>query len=327
MITGISRFTKGEFSQEALDEVYNKGKELYKDPVAPPSSGIIVATEDSIWEDMHGTNTGWCSNMPDSYDQFQGPVRKNITGHGDWNNVNMWYEVEEAGDGFGCSLGISKSTNTRVEVGWKRGYALMDSKTGDWFKYIESKTEAGGSAHPHCGQNNFTWYRGSQRCDRIGDSRFFNIQIQHRACSGWPPEDQAYVDKADGSLDFELGRIEPSSGFLSLRPQYYFRQHGWPGGFTFSDPSKVKAIYAEMYARLILHDPNGVDDRHLSKFVVHISADIRNKTPGQDDVYIGDIGMTRYKTITNDWQHFGFLTSDLTQAEFEANPPPFATVP
>ncbi len=327
MITGISRFTKGEFNQAALDEVWNKGKETFKDPIAPPSSGIIVATTDGIWEDMHGENTGWCSNMPGGHAQYKGPVRKTISGQSNWNNLNMWFEIEEAGEGStGCGIGISNSTNTRVETGWKRGYALMNSKTGNWDKYTESKTQASGSAHPHCDQVNFPWARGTKRCSQEGDDRFFNVQIQHRACPAWPASDKQYTT-ADGNLDFEMNRIESGSGFLSVRPQYYFRHHGWSGNRTFSDPSKVIAVYTEMYARLILHDPNGVDDRHLAKFVCHVSCDIRLKITGQDTEYIGDLGMTRYKMLTNDWQHFGFMSSDLSQSEFEANPPPFATTP
>jgi hypothetical protein len=75
--------------------------------------------------------------------------------------------------------------------------------------------------------------------------------------------------------------------------------------------------------RLIKDDPNGVDDRDSARYVAHIGVDARNP----DGSLAGDIGISRWRMITKDWQPINFLTGGITKAELEANPPPLSLPP
>ena len=79
-----------------------------------------------------------------------------------------------------------------------------------------------------------------------------------------------------------------------------------------------------MYARLVKLDPNGVDDRHLARYVIHMGSD--NKRPG-DWMTLGDIGISRTKRVTNDWQAFNFLSGGISKTELEASNPPIQMTP
>ena len=88
-------------------------------------------------------------------------------------------------------------------------------------------------------------------------------------------------------------------------------------------PAGLKAVFVQQYARLVLDDPNGVDDRHLARYVMHVASD-RKAASGQTTS--GALGISRFKRITNDWQPFNMITS-MSREELEANPPPFVSVP
>jgi len=244
------------------------------------AQGVIPNCLDLIWEDMHDANTGWVSNMPSSYGQFQGPVLKDPQDY-NFDNLNIWIEIEAAGDGSGCSDDINQATNTRVEFGWTRGYILRAS-TNQWEKFTESKTQIGAAHGP-------------------------NAVFQRPCGKVYAPE-------------YMMSRIEESTGFRSVYIKGYWRWHGWAPQQTLPNPGDIKAIYGECSVRLIKDDPNGSDDRHLANFVTHISSDQR-----LDGVYRGDMGISRYKKVTNEWQPINFLSGGITKAELEANPPPFST--
>jgi len=255
------------------------GEVIYVDDV----SFMVYGSEsfnstDLIWADMHDANTGWVSNMPSSYSQFQGPVIKDPQDY-NFDNLNIWIEIEAAGDGSGCSDDINQATNTRVEFGWTRGYVLWES-TNEWEKFTESKTQIGAAHGP-------------------------NVAFP-RPCG------KEYAE------EYTMSRIEDSTDFRSVYIEGYWRWHGWAPQQTLPDPDDIKAIYGECSVRLIKDDPNGSDDRHLANFVTHISSDRR-----LDGVYKGDMGISRYKKVTNEWQPINFLSGGITRAELETNPPPF----
>lgn len=278
-------------------------------PVPIPAAGIIHNSVDLIWEDMNGKNTGWVSNMPNGYKQFRGPAYIDLnTKWVDraWDNHNIWVEVEAAGNGDGCSVDINKATNTRVEIAWIRGFKLMKD-TNKWEPSNRQKVPKG-SAHPQPTQNNFP--AGTGRCNfsNHGTSPFWDIQVK-------------YIKEMKEAIK----RIEPS-GFLSVKPEKYFRFHGWASR-GYLDKTNVKALFGQAYMRLIVEDPSKPDDRHLANFVAHIASDIYLGSCGGQPCYISDTGISRYKRITNEWQPLNFFSGINTKAELEANPPPFWSEP
>ncbi len=309
MITGISRFTKGEFSQDALDEVWNKGRELYKDPIPiiPPSSGIVLLTTDAMWADMYEENTGWVSNMKSSIGQFDGPSdNDNIGIHTDnFDSVNIWLEIEEAGTGAGCSERISQSSNTMVEIGYIRQYLLQ---SGTWRIGMEVKNTQNpdkGGNHPHASN---AMDRGCGLDESTPDI----------------PKPFEHFDL----METEYGVRTNNTGFVEYMPDYYYRYHCWnSGGLRPDSGASLDGVLGCCFVRLVLKDPDGVDDRHLANFVGHLGSDIRN-----EGSYIGDIGINRYKKITNDWVAMNFFSfkdniKPANFAEFEALNPPISTTP
>lgn len=267
-------------------------------------SGITIKNSvDLIWEDMNGRNTGYPSNMPSSYQQFQGPLLRDINNrpNSSINEINIWFEVEAAGDGHGCSLDTNRATNTKVQIGWTRGYYLMNDDS--WILATQTKdniTGGAGSRHPHNSLPNFPM--GASRCDPY-TALFYKIQVANNGVK--------IVTKIAGE-------------FSEGKPKYYYRYHGWAARVPI-DLSKVKGIFGQTYMRLIVENPNLPDDRHLTNYVGHISSD--SYLRGGIKPYKGDNGISRYKKITNDWKPFNFFSGTFTKAQLEANPPPFTSTP
>jgi hypothetical protein len=270
----------------------------------PPTTGNIIAnTIDEVWDDMTAANTGWVSNMPFSFGQFRGATRKDINTYPDnyANMLNTWFEVEAAGNGSGCSVDINTSTNTVVEIAWTRGYYLMNDDT--WVlatSTIDQLTNGDGTAHPHAYQVNFP--SGTGRCNNVGISTYRNIQ--------------------QANLNYQIEN-KVAGQFTTVKPKHYYRYHAWAARRPI-DMSQVKGLFGQVYMRLKVEDSNLPDDRHLAKFVSHLSSDSSNTNNSPQ--YTGDFGISRYKIITNDWTPFNFFSGPwTTKAELAATNPPFGS--
>lgn len=261
-------------------------------PTVPASqSGVIPNSVDMIWADMHEKNTGWVSNMPSGYGQFDGPYNSTRTdtplqelGY-TFDNLNIWIEVEAAGDGSSCSADINQATNTRVEIGWTYGYI----------------------------KRNNVWSLFTDAQQQIGSTAGYPVGVGGKSDTSRLPCNSDIYDWSITSI-----KKTENSGYLSVQPRGYKRWHGWAAQKTLSDPRGIQAVFGTCYVRLVLDDPSGPDDRHLANYVVHISSDAR-----LNGAYQTDIGISRYKKVpTNgDWMPINILTG-MTQQELNSNPPP-----
>ncbi len=297
MITGISRFTKGEFSQDALDEVWNKGRELYKDPVSPPASGFIPNSTDLIWYDMTVNNTVFPATMPSDYGQFNHPYMNSIRSNTVWTSLSPWFEIESQGTGGYCSADTNTATNTYVEIGYGRVSAMYN---GEWrLVGVTEPNKHEGTKYP---KGPDTWERKGCR----GDAWSHILQY-----------------------DWDV-RYTTAASRYAYYPKYGYWFHGWSTRFNpvytnpVEDPRDVEAFTYTVYMRLTMIDPNGVDDRHLARFVAHSGVDFW-ELEGEGNMY--DCGISRYRSITNDWAPVNWISEDLTKAELDANPPSFPTTP
>ena len=131
-------------------------------------------------------------------------------------------------------------------------------------------------------------------------------------------------------------RTEPD-GSTSIRPpggSLVF--HGWGRGFTDIDGPDVAAIFVTLQARLVMDDPDGVDDRSAAEYLIHVGGDYYpDRSTRVSDLgpayYFPGIGVSRAKLVTSDWQAFNFATIDagvqdpggsVSEAEFRSHPPP-----
>jgi len=273
-------------------------------PTNPVSTnGIIPNSVDQIWADMNEPNTGWVSNMPSGFGQFKGPTLRTITALPSFDYANLWIEVEAAGDGSGCSIDINKAVNTRVEIGTIRMYTMRNNV---WTlmsdtKNVKLENSGAGAPHPH---PNVAMSRG---CGL--DEYDVNQNFEHYTL-----------------ITSEYGFRTNANGYIEWRPQYYYRWHAWDKGGNVTPLDTLQAIFGTVYLRLVVDDPNKPDDRNLANYVGHVSSDARSNN---GTTYIGDLGISRYKKITNDWQPFNFYVykNKPSKTEIAQNPPPMVLQP
>ncbi len=305
-------------------------------PTLPPettapvnTSGIIPNSLDLVWKDM--TTAAEVAPVCTSASFSRGPnwkAGKTTTpwGNGgppgvlarckDWRKVNVWIEVEEdAGPPVQwCKPTINKAQNTQVEVSGLTGYWL--DYDGKWHKLWDNYKNLAGGKWPKKKMN----YPATRGCTEKVWQKYENIR---QAYPGYDPV-----------------RGHTSDGNLLIRPAHYWRTHIWTSGAITvpelwddkggkrTPPGQMKAYYASSWARLILVDPKGVDDRHMARYIWHVSGDARQEN--STSACFSDIGgISKYKLVpqNGDWAPVNMLVGDITEQEFRQNPPPFSTSP
>jgi len=320
MISGISNYKLGDFNQAALDNIYTKAKDLYKNPTPPVSGELVDITVSEIWADSQSgtaespTNTGNTTISHSSYPQTVGAATQDLrTAY--LEACNMWCEVELGGrDPFTeCDSTTNLATNTRVELGLYRGFWMDNNKV--WHTLNFSNTGDDGMATP-----NATSYGPSGSDLRNCTNQAY---IDERA------ENWNTVVSSTGSSLYTDGTIFKRIENLhtSIKPEHYTRWHGFGGShhrFAIGDYNNCRAVVIQLYSRLIVEDTTKPDDRHLANYVVHVGIDDRFAT-GAIGPWNG-IGVSRFKRITNAWTPCT-LVSKIDYDELVAYPPPFISMP
>lgn len=267
---------------------------------------IIEPTLQDIWDD---SNVPF-ADIPDpavpeglssSYDMYYAPIVHDYPAMNvEW--TNPWYVVakEAPVTSEGCDLGTGTSENTAVEIGTIRNWWLLAD--GSWYLAFEDKNNDGYNF-----PNPNDAFPGDLGCPDID----LNVRHQH------------------DSYQVRLG-LSPDGFRLSI-PDFAYWDHGWPTQSikniqdTVGQP--VVAQLTQVFTRLVKLDPNGVDDRHLARFVINVGADKRTGPP-EYGVY-GEVGYSVTKRITTKWTATHILTGGYfaTYENFAASNPPLNTVP
>jgi len=248
--------------------------------VVVPPQPIITNSYQMVWDDMHSPNTGWVSDMPDAYAQFQGAFIRTLPSTG-YDIMNCWIEIEAGGDGSGCSVDTNTSTNSMVEIGSIR---LWERRGGVWTKLVDvasTRLDSSGAGG---------WYptasgAGSRPCGLD----------EATTVPAWEHRDL---------MNTEYGVRTNANGHDEVRPEFYYRWHCWGRTLDMAPVSEVQGVVGTVYLRLVLKDQNGVDDRSTSNIVSHVSGDKYSYVTG----YGGDIGLSRYKKVTSQWQPFNIYS-------------------
>lgn len=112
----------------------------------------------------------------------------------------------------------------------------------------------------------------------------------------------------------------------------HYNWHGWTNAIK--EPPSYQAAASGCFARKILDNPNGVDDRSQAQLLLAVSGDYyRDEGVANNGPYDGNFGTTgprgfsRFKLVSNDWQLFSWYANmgsrSLSAAQLRANPPPF----
>ena len=267
---------------------------------------VIEPTLQDIWDD---SNVPF-SEIPDpavpeglssSYDMYYAPIVRDFPAMNvEW--TDPWYVVarEAPVTSEGCDLGTGTSVNTAVEIGTIRNWWLLAD--GTWYLAFEDKNNDGYNF-----PNPNDAFPGDLGCPDID----LNVRHQH------------------DSYEVRLG-LSPDGFRLSL-PDFAYWDHGWPTQSIKNIQDEVGqpvvAQLTQVFARLVKLDPNGVDDRHLARFVINVGADKRTGPP-EYGVY-GDVGYSVTKRITTKWTATHMLTGGYftSYEDFVASNPPLNTVP
>lgn len=201
---------------------------------------------------------------------------------------------------------------------WAKGPRLsMGNDPGDWTAMI-------------------TW---GQVYEAASGSESVNTRIEIRNLQAW------FLSKNDGKWhawqktvmvqganyveDFVDDLSKPADtryeagGTISITCGDGYNYHFWhPSGRTVIDPDDIAGVFTTVQARLILDDPDGVDDRDKAKFMMSVGGDYWKDIYAQWDQWKtnGDIGIGRFRFIKKEWDSFNMHS--MTETAIRTNPPP-----
>ncbi len=131
--------------------------------------------------------------------------------------------------------------------------------------------------------------------------------------------------------DFKLNRNkkatiwqETNCGGISVLPKKNYNFHFWPsGGRIPIDPNNIAGVWVSVEARLVVSDPDLDDDRDNARLLLNCGADywLDESTNWNQLKTNGDIAISRFRYLTNDWQVFNMHT--LTGNQLNYYPPPY----
>ncbi len=230
-----------------------------------------------IYDDMHLAHEGHPYGLPSYYDFYQGPTVRSIgSGEIDFYVLVPWGQFYE-------EIGMSSSTNARVQIRNLRGY-FLDKSDNTWKQIPYTQL---------VGVNYAGDYAGSPVT--ATDLRQEPEGISAKLSSGSTDAFHFYTERIDLHAIYEKDVFQLASH-----------------------------VFATYEARLILDDPQGVDDRDMARFVADVGFDVwrRIDSVWQPDYSQNhDLGISRFKFVTKEWRRF-FMTTDISLSDLQQNPPP-----
>lgn len=135
-----------------------------------------------------------------------------------------------------------------------------------------------------------------------------------------------FVEDFNGNANIPPDNVrKETDGSISVKLVSNYNFHFWSTqGRVFIDTTDIAGVWSYCEARLILDDSSKPDDRAKSSFILSVGADYwfdltTNWNPSWS--VNGDIGIGRFKYVTNDWRAFNMHT--LLNETLIKNPPPF----
>lgn len=135
-------------------------------------------------------------------------------------------------------------------------------------------------------------------------------------------EGAAYVEDfaGDESIPADI-RVEEEG--ISVSPAgkgYNF--HFWTPNRSPIDPDDIAGVFSTVEARLVVDNPDLLDDRNQARIILNMGADYWESMTAEWDNWTtnADVGMGKFKFVTNCWQSFNMHT--VTPELLRKNPPP-----
>ena len=133
----------------------------------------------------------------------------------------------------------------------------------------------------------------------------------------------AYGEDFVGHVHRQADIRNEADGSISVTAGEGYNFHFWPPDRVEISPSDIAGIFTTVQARLILDDPDGVDDRENARYLVNMGGDYWLNLTAEwslEPRTVQDIAIGRFKYVTTRWQSFNMTT--LSEAGLQLNPPP-----
>lgn len=134
----------------------------------------------------------------------------------------------------------------------------------------------------------------------------------------------AYVEDFQGDVNKPADiRTEPD-GSISVTAGGGYNFHFWPSTGRVTIPKDdIEGCFVTVQARLILADPNGVDDREKARYLLSVGGDWWESLTAVWDNFKtnADMGIGRFRFVRKEWRGHNMIT--LPADKVRQNPPPF----
>jgi hypothetical protein len=236
--------------------------------------------------------------------------------------------------GGGCAASDEVGTMLKQDMSGKHAGRMHGvPPTYNWAKH----PRVGVGNHP--GRHGFTAISAwGQIYEDIHGSPARNVRVSCRDISLWILSRssgkwrRANASKAVNGANY----VEDYSGNASKPAALRSEPHGavsatLGGGYNFHfystrqrtliDPGDIAGVVSMYSARVIVDDPNGVDERHLARYLASAGGDYwLDRYVGAGSGTVADVGIGKARYLTPDW--LTLTMSTLSLPRLEENPPP-----
>lgn len=122
-------------------------------------------------------------------------------------------------------------------------------------------------------------------------------------------------------------RLEPD-GSISVKAGNGYNFHFWPSSGRIQFPANdILGCFVTVKARLILDDPEGVDDRTTARYLMGVGGDWWESLNAVWDNWTtnADMGIGRFRFVSSEWKSYNMISVPLDL--IERFPPPFESIP
>ncbi|MFO7668621.1 MAG: glycoside hydrolase family 3 N-terminal domain-containing protein [Bacteroidales bacterium] len=137
----------------------------------------------------------------------------------------------------------------------------------------------------------------------------------------------SYVEDFAGDVNKPANMRLEEDGSVSVTCGEGYNFHFWPKEGRINYPKNdVLGSYVSVRARLILDDPEGVDDRPMARYVMSVGGDWWESLTAVWDNWTTnwDMGIGRFRFVTGEWKSFNMIS--LPGDSVLKYPPPFHTL-
>ena len=179
----------------------------------------------------------------------------------------------------------------------------------------------------------YEWAEGNPATNTRVQIKDIEMYYLSRTDSSWHVLQQTtLVEGAAYREDFANDESRPADirsepgGSLSIMAGNGYNFHFWPAsGRTEFPANDVIGCFVTVQARLILDDPEGVDDRSSAKYLMSVGGDWWESLNAVWDNWTtnADMGIGRFRFVTPEWKSFNMISIPTELAV--RIPPPFLT--